>query len=55
MFHAEPFNVALWTYGALSAAAGALTVIVVPLGNVTTACVNSGLPSARSAVPGVSG
>src|SRR5438045_4203815 len=54
-FHDAPFQMALWMYGALSAAFGALIVSVLPLGSVTIACVNSGLPNARSAVPGVSG
>nr|WP_279579208.1 hypothetical protein [Fodinicola feengrottensis] len=39
----------------MSAACGALIVNVLPLGRVITACEKSGLPSARSAVPGVSG
>lgn len=44
------------TYGTPSAAAGASMVSVLPeLPTDTTAVGNSGLPMARSAVPGISG
>jgi hypothetical protein len=55
LFHAEPFQVADWMYGALSAAPLPLIVRVLPLGSVMTSWVNIGEPSARSEVPGVSG
>ena len=46
---------ALWTYGALSAAWGAVMVMVPPPPRVIVMLVNIGLPRARSEVPGVSG
>jgi hypothetical protein len=50
-----PFSCTPVTYGVLSPAAGALMLIAPPLPRWTTACWNSGLPSARSARPGVTG
>jgi hypothetical protein len=45
----------LCTYGFPTAAFGALVVRVFPDGRWIAASANTGLPSARSVVPGVSG